>query len=38
MYEEYDFSLGEYGESVEDFEYENIDDEIESINKNRRIL
>ena len=38
MYEEYDFSLGEYGESVEDFEYENIDNEIESINKNRRIL
>ena len=38
MYEENDSGLGEYGESIEDFEYENIDDEIDSINETGRIL
>ena len=38
MYEERDSFLGEYGESGEDFKYEDIDSEIESINENGRIL
>ncbi len=36
MYEEKDFSLGDYGESGEDSEYENTESEIES--ENGRIL
>ncbi|MCG2726752.1 MAG: hypothetical protein L6420_10990 [Elusimicrobia bacterium] len=38
MYEAQNSFLGGYAESVEDFEYENIDAEIESISENRRIL
>ncbi len=38
MYEEKDYVLGGYGESVDDFEYEDIDGEMESINENRRLL
>ncbi len=36
MYEERDFAFGEYGESDEDFEYEDIDSELE--NEDRRVL